>query len=149
MPGPYPSSRARARAGKVQPPVLKIWCLSVLWQNESYSVFRVFQRGIPTEKTNTVTQKHFLLGKACPSSRSIWTAPSEIRSDFWVVLWGAWSWTQWSFWVHFNLGYSMCLSFYEHWNCPEDADTKRVFQREEKVCGWFTGIDKCQSLVFI
>jgi len=34
---------------------------------------------------------------------------SDIWSDFWVVLCAARSWTQWSLWVPFNLGFSMFL----------------------------------------
>lgn len=44
---------------------------------------------------------------ACHSWRSIWTTLSDIWSDFWVVLCGGRSWTQWSMWVPSNLGYSV------------------------------------------
>ena len=47
------------------------------------------------------------------SSRSIWTTLSDIWSEFWVVLCGARSWTQWSLWVLSNSGYSMTLLFYD------------------------------------
>lgn len=37
--------------------------------------------------------------RGCQSSRSVWTMPSDIQSDFHVVLrWGK-SWIQWSLWV--------------------------------------------------
>jgi len=33
---------------------------------------------------------------SCWSSRSVWRMPSDIGFEFWVVLCGAGSWTQWS-----------------------------------------------------
>lgn len=38
-------------------------CLLFLCQNEGYQIFSDPQTGIPTEETNTITQKHFLPGK--------------------------------------------------------------------------------------
>lgn len=35
--------------------------------------------------------------RACRSSRGVWTKLSETGSDFWVILYGARSWTRWSF----------------------------------------------------
>ena len=39
------------------------------------------------------------------SSRSIWTVLSDTEFEFWAVLCGARSWTQWSSWVPSNLAY--------------------------------------------
>ena len=44
--------------------------------------------------------------QARQSSKSGWTTLSEIWLEFWVVLCGARSWTQWSLWVPSNSSYS-------------------------------------------
>jgi len=47
---------------------------------------------------------------------SIWTALSYMWSDFWMVLCGARSWTRWSSWVPFNLGYPMMMMVLPFWS---------------------------------
>ena len=46
---------------------------------------------------------------SCWSSRSIWTALSDIGFECWMVLYGARSWTQWSLLVPSNLRFSVIL----------------------------------------
>lgn len=45
--------------------------------------------------------------QACCSSRGILTMLSDVVFEFWVVLYGSRSWTQWSLWVLSNSGYSV------------------------------------------
>lgn len=46
---------------------------------------------------------------SCWSTRSIWSALSDVGSDFGVVLCGTRSWTQRSLWAPSSLGYSLIL----------------------------------------
>ena len=54
-------------------------------------------------------EKAVVIALSCWRSRSAYTMFSAILSDFWLVLCGAWSWTQRSLWVPSNSGCSMIL----------------------------------------
>ena len=49
--------------------------------------------------------------KLLPSSRTVWTVLTDTGFEFWMVLCGAGSWTQWSLGVLSSWGYSAILWF--------------------------------------
>ena len=49
---------------------------------------------------------------SCQCSRSVWTALSDIRFEFWDISCEAMRWTHWSLWITSNSGYSVILWYY-------------------------------------
>ena len=63
------------------------------------------QRAVGTEQL----PRAVVAAPSCWTSRSTWTALSALWSNFWVVLCGARSWTQWSLQIPSNSSYSTIL----------------------------------------
>lgn len=78
-------------------------------------------------RQQAASQEKWSWHRACQSSRGIWTMLSDICLDFWVVLCGAASSTQWSLLVPSDLGYSVTL-WYPH---KDDTGKKKIKERME------------------